>query len=386
MAKMKKCKHCGAQIAKSAKICPNCGGKNKKPLFLRPWFLILVLIILVGLGGGMSSSDSDKAKPASGVRQIGTVAEQSANASSAQETDAPEAKKEAAEPAPEEASEASDKAAPDEGTATEEKEIFQVGDILQDGDIEIVYMASGDYAEDNSFLEPKEGYRYIFLEFAFINHGKRDNSVSFYDFDAFADGYAVDMYYGGEGDISGTLSAGRQTSGKVYFTVPVDAKQIEVEYTPNVFSSRKIKFLYEGNKNSGYTLSADATRREDALQVGDVYEDKSLRITYLSCSDYISDNSFIQPSPGNHYVVLEVEFENLSSSDRFVSSYSFDCYADGAACKQEHFADSSLSATISPGRKTKGTVTFEIPDHASVVEAEFESNVWTSKRITFTIQ
>ena len=120
--------------------------------------------------------------------------------------------------------------------------------------------------------------------------------------------------------------------------------------------------------------------------VGDIYEDKSQRITYLSCNDYISDNSFIQPDPGYHYVVLEVEFENLSSSDRFVSAYSFDCYADGAVCKQEYFTDNSLSATISPGRKAKGTVTFQIPDGASVVEAEFESNVWTSKRIAFTIK
>lgn len=32
--KMKVCKHCGEEIAKSAKICPKCGGKNKKNTLL----------------------------------------------------------------------------------------------------------------------------------------------------------------------------------------------------------------------------------------------------------------------------------------------------------------------------------------------------------------
>ena len=27
------CKHCGAEIATSAKACPKCGGKNKKPIY-----------------------------------------------------------------------------------------------------------------------------------------------------------------------------------------------------------------------------------------------------------------------------------------------------------------------------------------------------------------
>ena len=49
--KMISCKHCGAEIAANAPVCPHCGGKNKKPLYKRPWFLVLaVLVILGGLG------------------------------------------------------------------------------------------------------------------------------------------------------------------------------------------------------------------------------------------------------------------------------------------------------------------------------------------------
>ncbi len=33
MSKMKKCKVCGENIAKSAKTCPHCGAKNKPGAF-----------------------------------------------------------------------------------------------------------------------------------------------------------------------------------------------------------------------------------------------------------------------------------------------------------------------------------------------------------------
>lgn len=261
-----------------------------------------------------------------------------------------------------------------------------MGDILQDGNTQIVYVASGDYQSDNEFLQPKEGYKYIFLEFAFINTGKSDTSISFYSFDAYADGYSADMFYGSDDSLSATLSAGRSTTGKIYFEVPTDAKEIEVEYTPNVFLDRKIKFIYEGNQDSGYVLEPNTARTDGAISVGGTYESSSLRISYLSCETYVSDNMFVQPKPGYHYVSLEFEFENLGSSDKLASSFSFDCYADGAACDSTYIRDDDLQATISAGRKAKGTVTFEVPDHAEVIEAEFNNNVWTSDRIAFTVK
>lgn len=57
--KMTTCKHCGAEIAASAKVCPHCGGKNKPPIYKRWWFiLIVVLVILSYLGSSGSSSSS----------------------------------------------------------------------------------------------------------------------------------------------------------------------------------------------------------------------------------------------------------------------------------------------------------------------------------------
>ena len=57
--KMTTCKHCGAEIAASAKVCPHCGGKNKPPIYKRWWFIaIIVLAAPSAIGGSGSSSES----------------------------------------------------------------------------------------------------------------------------------------------------------------------------------------------------------------------------------------------------------------------------------------------------------------------------------------
>ena len=44
--KLKKCETCGQEIAKSCKVCPNCGAKNKKPFYKKWWLRIFVNLIL----------------------------------------------------------------------------------------------------------------------------------------------------------------------------------------------------------------------------------------------------------------------------------------------------------------------------------------------------
>lgn len=57
-SKMTTCKHCGAEIAASAKVCPQCGGKNKPPIYKRWWFIVIIVLIVLSAIGG--SSDSGK--------------------------------------------------------------------------------------------------------------------------------------------------------------------------------------------------------------------------------------------------------------------------------------------------------------------------------------
>lgn len=81
-SKMTTCKHCGAEIAASAKVCPQCGGKNKPTLSaLRT--IIAVIFILVGIsqifsilsGGSSSSSKSTSKASASTASSVASVPE-----------------------------------------------------------------------------------------------------------------------------------------------------------------------------------------------------------------------------------------------------------------------------------------------------------------------
>ena len=57
--KMVTCKHCGNEIAANAKTCPQCGGKNKKPVYKRGWFIALAIIIIIGAIGSAGDSEGD---------------------------------------------------------------------------------------------------------------------------------------------------------------------------------------------------------------------------------------------------------------------------------------------------------------------------------------
>ena len=57
MAKLKNCKHCGNEVAKSAKTCPSCGGKLGTPTIIRLLCLVIgIIIIIVGCSKLMSDA------------------------------------------------------------------------------------------------------------------------------------------------------------------------------------------------------------------------------------------------------------------------------------------------------------------------------------------
>ena len=58
MAKLTQCKTCSKEIASNAKSCPNCGAKNKKAIYKRPWFIVVAFLIIVLAIGGEDEGDS----------------------------------------------------------------------------------------------------------------------------------------------------------------------------------------------------------------------------------------------------------------------------------------------------------------------------------------
>lgn len=62
--KLTTCDSCGAEIATSAKTCPQCGAKVKRPITKKWWFWVVVVVIIAAIVGGTSGSKSgDKPAP-----------------------------------------------------------------------------------------------------------------------------------------------------------------------------------------------------------------------------------------------------------------------------------------------------------------------------------
>lgn len=259
---------------------------------------------------------------------------------------------------------------------------YHVGDILQTSEFKIVYIASGVYVEDNQYLQPEEGKQFVFFKFYVENISDEEHTISYFSFDGFADGYSVSLK-GCDEELSATLSPGRTTTGMVCFEVPKDASVIETEYEYDLWNDGRVTFVYDGDKDSGYVPDANTTATADAFVVGDIVETSELRITYLSCSEYTSDNQFIQPADGNRFISFELEFENITDKDQHISSYSFDCYADGSACQQHYVLDDSVDATLSSGRKASGLVIFEVPENATTIELEYTDGFINGNRMVF---
>jgi RNA polymerase subunit RPABC4/transcription elongation factor Spt4/lysyl-tRNA synthetase class II len=75
--KMTTCKHCGAEIAASAKVCPQCGAKNKKPIYKKPWFIVLIIVILVAAIGSAGSNKTNAGNTAAPVTSANSSADKS---------------------------------------------------------------------------------------------------------------------------------------------------------------------------------------------------------------------------------------------------------------------------------------------------------------------
>lgn len=338
----------------------------KKNLKLVPMLLCICLFAAFALGSGSSDSGSSEPVKVGEVTDAGNTSDSNTAVNITTENNEPEKNTASSTPTP----------------AATNKTEYKVGETFTKDGLNITYVSSGDWESDNEFITPAEGKKFIRLLFHVDNQSKSDKSVTSFSFKCYADGYDCSQKYNDD-DLSASLSSGRTADGAVYFEVPTDAKEIEVEYEYDIFSDKKVKFIFEGNNDSGLTFEKNTAVSANAFHVGDIIETKKLKITYLKAAEYKSDNMFLQPDEGNKYAYIELEFENLSDSDQTVSYFSFGCYADGSSCSGFYGMDDALSASISAGRKAKGTVAFQVPTDAATVEFEFEDNFWTESKIVF---
>lgn len=125
---------------------------------------------------------------------------------------------------------------------------YHVGDSIDANGLKITYVNAEKHEESNQFLQPEDGYMYIKLYISAENTSNVDRYLSSFEFTCYADGKKQESYYGGDKTLAGgTLSSGRTDEGYIYFTVPVNAKSVEVEYETSFWTDKKAILKVELN-------------------------------------------------------------------------------------------------------------------------------------------
>lgn len=120
--------------------------------------------------------------------------------------------------------------------------------------------------------------------------------------------------------------------------------------------------------------------------IGDSVIIDDVRFTYISADEFKSTNQFIQPQEGNVFYRIEFEVENLGDDTTCISSmYGFECYADGYVATQTFFED-DLQANLSPNRKGKGALYFEVSSNATEIILEYNANMFIDDITKFKVK
>ena len=128
--------------------------------------------------------------------------------------------------------------------------------------------------------------------------------------------------------------------------------------------------------------------QKTSYNVGEIFENDYMAVKYVSLDENFKGFSkYAEIKSGHKIIKAEFEFENVSTTDQLASAYDFNCYADGYDCESFWSVDESgFSATLSSGKKTKGSVYFQVPVEASKITIEYETNFWTSEHVEFIVK
>ena len=204
--KTKKCKFCNEEIAKNAKKCPKCGGRLGLPGWAK--FLIVIAIIffcIVGCVGSCTKGVSDAVN------------------------------------------ETNDSYKDKNG-----KTSFKLNESFENKHEKITMTeVNTNFTNYSEYLEPASGNKYVMVKFEVENINPEDDElyVSTLNFNADADGVAVDIAYVGNDqykDLSATLGKGKKAIGYVFYEVPANAQKITVTYNPDFWADgNAIEFIVQ---------------------------------------------------------------------------------------------------------------------------------------------
>lgn len=133
------------------------------------------------------------------------------------------------------------------------KKTFAVGETAQLNDVQVCLVGVTE-STGSSFNKPTEENVFVLCEFNITNNSNEDLAVSsMMSFEAYCDDYTCSFSFGAllekgnKNQLDGTVAAGKKLNGVIGYEVPENWKELEISFTPDVWSSKDITFVAKNN-------------------------------------------------------------------------------------------------------------------------------------------
>jgi hypothetical protein len=201
MDNMTKCKACGKEIAKGAKICPHCG-KDQRNFFMKHKIISAIgIIVILGIIGEAVGNNSQK--------KVGENKSVSASV-------------------------------PNKSDSKSKTQTFKIGDIVQLKDYKVTVnkVRTGNGADG---MQPEQGKQYFYVDCTIENTSSEEKAVSsilmFKVQDQ--DGRSYEQAIPGDqnGQLDGKVSAGQKISGEYVVKIPQGKTGLKLVFDSSVLSA-----------------------------------------------------------------------------------------------------------------------------------------------------
>lgn len=203
--KMTKCKACGQEIAKTAKICPNCGAKNKKKHTIL--ICIIIFFVLIGIIASTGGDDDPQKIDTSSSSKVETSADD------------------------------------------KNRNEFFIGETAELKDV-LVKLVGVTENTGSQFNTPTDGNIFVLCEFEITNNSNKEVVVSsLMSFEAYCDDYSCSLSFsalmekGENNQLDGTVAPGKKMKGVIGYEIPADWSKLEIRFCPDFWSGKDIIFL-----------------------------------------------------------------------------------------------------------------------------------------------
>lgn len=339
MAKIIKCKTCGADIASSAKSCPGCGARNKKPFYTKIWFWILIVIIIgVAASGGDSSSTT-------GQNAMSTNTDSQSNDTDIQQSSSNE-------------------------KTTDVKEVYLLGEVAELKEVSL-QVTGIEYSQGSEYDKPKADYEFAIVNVSIKNTSESTQSYNVYNFsiqngNGQIESQAFTTINSDSALGSGEIAPGGAVSGSIAFEVPKNDSALKLLFSDNIFSDKNIVFDLVNSLDTFDIIKGDkVTISEDLPQIGEPVDFKNMRVTVDSV-DKSSGDGYNKPSSGNEYITVTITLENIDSKTQAYNPFDFKLQNSSGTIQTQTFTTINSETAMSSGELASGgkftsTITFEAP-------------------------